>query len=285
MFNDSDSILPLVEIGKADSSRARSLCHILPGFRFYPSEEEILQHYLSKKNGCGTAGNADVYGYDLINELNLYDYQPADLPEGACFLHGNQGRKRHWLCYTESKGGRRKRTRRAKGGFWRKIGKVRHVFDDGGNILLGTRTKFVFFEINSVRAAVRTQWTMYEYALLHHLKASFVLCRVFVKSPAGNSISENILSSSADISLSAVGHVGIQHDESVTPDILEPEINGDHFTKELEDQTASRPVSVASFEFASGISPDLPNDLVGYQLADDLMSILEEDFLELDDLR
>ena len=168
MFNNQDSILPLIEIGGGDSSRTRSLYHLPPGCRFYPSEKELLNHYLTGKNSSVTADRADMYGYDLIRELNLYDYEPSELPEGACFAHGYRGRKKHWFCYTESKGGRR---RRAKGGFWMKIGKVRDVFD-GGNVMLGTSTKFVFYEVNSVKEAVRTPWIMYEYALLHHLKVT-----------------------------------------------------------------------------------------------------------------
>ncbi|XVE94935.1 hypothetical protein REPUB_Repub02eG0052700 [Reevesia pubescens] len=283
MRNNQDSILPLIDIRRGDSSRTRFSHHLPPGCQFSPSEEELLNHYLTGKNSAVAADRADMYGCDLIREFNLYDYEPFDLPEGACFVHGHRGRKRHWLCYTESKG--RRGRRRAKGGFWRKIGKAKDVIG-GGNVVVGTRTKFVFYGVNSVEAAaVRTPWIMYEYALLHHLKASFVLCRVFVKSRARNSVSENLLSSCAEESVSALRHIGIQHDGFLTPDILEAKINCGDFTKELDDPIATRPVSVACFEFPSGIPPDLPIDLVGSQLsADELLSIVEEDFIELEDL-
>ncbi|XP_007017182.2 PREDICTED: NAC domain-containing protein 92 [Theobroma cacao] len=281
MCNNSDSILPLIEI-PGDSSRTRSLYHRPPGCRFFPSEEELLNHYLTGKNSSDASDRADMYGYDLIRELNLYDYEPSDLPEGVCFVHGCRGRKRHWFCYTERKGERSKR--RAKGGFWRKIGKVKDVFD-GENVLLGTKTRFVFYEANSVKKAVRTSWIMYEYALLHHRKASFVLCRVFVKSRAGNSVSENVLSSCAEESVAAVRHIGIQHDGFLSPDILEAEINGDDFTKELDQSISTRSVSVPSFEFPSVVQPELPNDLVGSQLAtNNLWAIVEGNFIELNDL-
>ncbi|XVE55856.1 hypothetical protein DITRI_Ditri03aG0191000 [Diplodiscus trichospermus] len=283
MFNNQDSILPLIDIGRGDSSRTRELYHLPPGCQFNPSESELLNHYLTGKNRSDAADRADVYCYDLIRELNLYDYEPSDLPEDACFMHGYRGRKRHWFCYTESKEGRRRR--RAKGGFWRKIGKARDVFD-GGNVVLGTRTKFVFYEVNSVNSVVRTPWILYEYALLHHLKASFVLCRIFGKSRAGNSVSENVLSSCAEESVSAVRHIGIQHEGFLVPEIVEAKIICDDFTKELDDPVVTRPVSVASFEFPSGIPPNLPNDLVGSWLTtNELLSIVEEDFIELEDLR
>ncbi|TYI82434.1 hypothetical protein E1A91_D05G220000v1 [Gossypium mustelinum] len=280
MSNNQNSNLPLIDIG-GGSSRASSPYHFPPGCRFYPSEEELLNHYLTGKNSSVAADRSDAYGSDFISELHLYDYKPSDLPEGACFVHGYKGRRRHWFCYTKSKGGRGRR--RAKGGFWRKIGKVRDVFD-GGNVKLGTRTKFVFYEMNSVKAAVRTPWIMYEYALLHRHKASFVLCRVFIKSRARNSVSENVLSC-AEETVSAIRHIGIQHDGFLRPDTLEAEINGDDFTKELDDPITIGPVSVASFEFPSGIPPHLPDDMVGPRLTtSELLSIVEEDFMELDDL-
>lgn len=94
------------------------------------------------------------------------------------------------------------------------------------------------------------------------MQASFVLCRVFVKSRAGKSVSENVLSFCAEESVSAVRHIGTQHDGFLTTDNLEPKINGDDFTKELDVPIGTRPVSVTSFELPSGIPPYLPNDLV-----------------------
>ena len=52
---------------------------------------------------------------------------------------------------------------------------------------------------------------------LYHLQASFVLCRVFVKPRAGNSVSENVLNSCAEESVSAVRHIGTQH--GIPPDL------------------------------------------------------------------
>ncbi|KAK8512454.1 hypothetical protein V6N13_082997 [Hibiscus sabdariffa] len=285
MCNNQDSILPLIDIsGKGgDSSRARSVHHLPPGCRFFPSKKVLFDFYLTGKNNPLPADPADIYGYDLISELNLYDYEPFDLPDGTCFVHGYRGRKKHWFCYTKSKG-RGERRRRAKGGFWRRIGKDKDVFD-GGNVVLGTKAKFVYYAVNSVEAAVRTPWIMYEYALLHDLKASFVLCRIFFKPRTGNSVSEDLFSCSAEESVSAFRHIGVQPNGSLRPCIHETEINGDKFTKELACSMATRPVSVASLELPSGIPPDLPNDLVGSRLTTtELKSIVEEDFIELEDL-
>lgn len=59
-----------------------------------------------------------------------------------------------------------------------------------------------------------------------YLQASFVLCRVFVRSQGGTSKSENGLSSCAEETVSTVRHIGIQHGGFCTPHIV-PEIHGD----------------------------------------------------------
>ncbi|GMN35121.1 hypothetical protein TIFTF001_005092 [Ficus carica] len=181
-----------------------------PGIRFYPSEEELVGHYLGGKNA--EAGGGRPEGYDLIGELDLYGCDPFGLPDNACYAYGVGGRKRHWFFYTgggatRERGGKRK----ARNGFWMRKGRMRVVLGRGGRRVLGTRMKFVFYLGNSVRDAVRTNWVLYEYAPLD-LRASFVLCRVFVKSRPTISISENWLVTSAEESISAVRHIGIQHD-------------------------------------------------------------------------
>ena len=105
-----------------------------------------------------------------------------------------------------------------------------------------------------------------------HLQASFVVCRVFSKSRAGNSISDNGLSSCAEESISAVRHIGIQHDGYFTSDTAEAKIQGDNSVdgnneiprypmqlgSELEDQIMTGPVSVASLPFPSVMQPREP---------------------------
>ncbi|KAE8653965.1 RING/U-box superfamily protein, putative isoform 1 [Hibiscus syriacus] len=285
MCNNQDSILPLIDTrGKGgDSSRTKSIHHIPQGCPFYPSKKVLFDYYLTGKNNSVAPDPVDICGCDLIREVNLYDYEPFDLPDGTCFVHGYRGRKRHWFCYTKSKG-REKMRRRAKGGFWRRIGKDKDVLD-GGNVVLGTKAKFVYYAVNSVKAKVRTPWIMYEYALLHHLKASFVLCRVFVEPHTGNNVSENLFSCSAEESDSAFRHIGVRPNGFLRPCIHEAEIKGGEFTKELATSIATKPASLASLELPSGIPPDLPNDLMGSRLtANELQSIVEEDFIELEDL-
>ncbi|KAH9603943.1 hypothetical protein KSS87_019700 [Heliosperma pusillum] len=196
------------------SSSSSSSLTLPPGCRFYPSEDQLITYYLHHKNN--PPSNNVVY--DTINDVNLYDYNPFEMPEITCFRFGYRGQKRHWYCYTAVVDGGeedQRERRRAGFGFWKRKGKVRDVSCNGGKGILGRRKCFIFYmEKFKGRKFVKTDWFMYEYALLDNIKASFVVCRVFVKSRRRNSISEHALSSCGEESVATVRHIGIQHDGS-----------------------------------------------------------------------
>lgn len=155
-----------------DNSAKTMSFSLPPGFQFYPSDEQLLCYYLTNKNAnVDEAGNP--FGYDLIKELDLYEYQPYGLPEKACYSYGNGGRKRHWYCYCKVRVRNGRKSRRAKNGYWSKKGRVREIVKSnnrGGKVILGSRTSFVFYLGDSFETAVRTDWVMHEYALVHHVK-------------------------------------------------------------------------------------------------------------------
>ena len=56
----------------------------IPGFRFYPTEEELVVFYLPNK----IEGTREEVMDKVIPELNIYDYSPWDLPrnhQNFCF--------------------------------------------------------------------------------------------------------------------------------------------------------------------------------------------------------
>lgn len=140
----------------------------LPGFRFYPSGEDLLGHYLRGKN-------ANPVRKGLIKELDLYSYDPSELPESACFPYGRGGGKRHWFCYSTRAVNERRGKRRARNGYWRRKGRMRMVTGPGGNDGLGTRTTFIFYLGNSTEKAVRTNWVLHEYASVTDAQVLFLL--------------------------------------------------------------------------------------------------------------
>lgn len=261
---------------------------LLPGCNFFPSPKQLLKYYLSGKNRCGSEPEN---GFDFIKELDFYNCEPFHLPDVTCYRFGTKGRKMHWFFYVvkgvrERKGGRR----RAKSGYWKPVGQAVDVTDGVAREVLGTRAGFRFYLGMSPKTAVRTEWFMHEYALLQGVKASFVLCRVFVKSFAASSVSEKIVSSCAEESVSAVRHIGIQHDGSLSPNV-EAKLQQDHSVdgnsdasgyplrpnSELQVPAFARHLAAAGFQSLPSIPSSKP-------AVSQLLSIMEGDFMELDDL-
>lgn len=143
-----------------------SLLRLPPGCQFFPSEQQLISHYLTLKN------NGDHFNptsTNLIPEIDLYRFEPFDLPETACFVFGREGKRKHWYCFVNMPRVKRGRgeKRRAGGGFWKRSGSVKDVVGDGvQGVVVGTRKSFVFYLGDSTKSGVRTKWIMYEYALI-----------------------------------------------------------------------------------------------------------------------
>lgn len=142
-----------------------------PGCRFYPSEEQLICYYLTNKNTSAALASSDhnIFGFNAIGELDLYGYEPFNLPDSACFGFGSGGRRRHWYCYT-ARVLKEKGRRKSGVGFWKRKGRVKDVVAGKDKVTLGRRTTFAFYLCNSSKSAVRTDWVMFEYALVDHLK-------------------------------------------------------------------------------------------------------------------
>lgn len=57
-----------------DSSTGSQQPHLPPGFRFHPTDEELVVHYLKKK-----AASAPL-PVSIIAEVDLYKFDPWELP-------------------------------------------------------------------------------------------------------------------------------------------------------------------------------------------------------------
>ncbi|XP_057490134.1 NAC domain-containing protein 72-like [Actinidia eriantha] len=264
-----------------------------PGCRFYPSEEQLVCYYLTHKNNDDRR-----FGFDAINEIDLYNYNPFDLPDTACFRFGRGGRKRHWYCYVGTRVLKQGGRRRSGGGYWRRRGRARDVVG-GGKVVVGTRRRFVFYLGDSLETTASTNWVMYEYALIDRHEASFILCRLFVKSTCQNNNSEHVLSSCGEGSVGTLRHIGIQHDGTITSGIVEGIVHDETSVDKKNEVLAGNvstigAVAHAGVQVPSSVQPNEPvtasgltgaaSMLIGCFAAHHLMSILEEDYIELDDL-
>ncbi|KAJ1279684.1 hypothetical protein BS78_04G173400 [Paspalum vaginatum] len=160
-----------------------------PGFRFHPTDEELITHYLAVK-----AADPRGFAPRAVGEADLNKCEPWDLPSRA-----TMGEKEwYFFCLKDRKYPTGLRTNRATGsGYWKATGKDREIFR--GKALVGMKKTLVFYTGRAPRGG-KTGWVMHEYRLdgKHHAgggrfiipssvragasKDEWVLCRVFKKS-------------------------------------------------------------------------------------------------------
>ncbi|KAJ8899339.1 hypothetical protein K2173_018313 [Erythroxylum novogranatense] len=152
-----------------------------PGFRFYPSDEELVCHYLYKK-----ITNDEVLKGTLV-EIDLHTCEPWQLPEVAR-LNTNEW---YFFSFRDRKYATGFRTNRATtSGYWKATGKDRTVLDPTTREIVGMRKTLVFYR-NRAPNGIKTGWIMHEFRLeAPHMppKEDWVLCRVFHKSKAEDSV-------------------------------------------------------------------------------------------------
>ncbi|KAL3647729.1 hypothetical protein CASFOL_008697 [Castilleja foliolosa] len=146
-----------------------------PGFRFYPSDEELVCHYLFKK-----IANEDVIRGTLM-DIDLHICEPWQLPDMAK-LNSNEW---YFFSFRDRKYATGFRTNRATTtGYWKATGKDRVVLDPTTRGVVGMRKTLVFYK-NRAPNGIKTGWIMHEFRLENPNlppKEDWVLCRVFNKS-------------------------------------------------------------------------------------------------------
>ncbi|RDX84150.1 NAC domain-containing protein 100, partial [Mucuna pruriens] len=150
-----------------------------PGFRFHPTDEELISHYLYRKV---TDTN---FSARAIGEVDLNRSEPWDLP-----LKAKMGEEEwYFFCVRDRKYPTGLRTNRAtEAGYWKATGKDKEIFR--GKSLVGMKKTLVFYKGRAPKGE-KTDWVMHEYRLegkfsVHNLpktaKNEWVICRVFQKS-------------------------------------------------------------------------------------------------------
>nr|GEU31150.1 NAC domain-containing protein 78-like [Tanacetum cinerariifolium] len=162
-----------------DSVSASSLA---PGFRFHPTDEELVRYYLRRKV-CG-----QPFRLDAISDVDVYKVEPWDLPA----LSRLKTRDLEWYFFSvlDKKYGNGSRTNRAtEKGYWKTTGKDRAVYFRSE--LTGMKKTLVYHSGRAPKGE-RTNWVMHEYRLIDKelesagvVQDAFVLCRIFHKSGSG----------------------------------------------------------------------------------------------------
>ncbi|KAE9590650.1 hypothetical protein Lal_00023412 [Lupinus albus] len=153
-----------------------SKLNLPPGFRFYPTDEELLVQYLYRK----VAGH--YFSLQIIAEIDLYKYDPWILPSKAIF-----GEK-EWYFFSprDRKYPNGSRPNRVAGsGYWKATGTDKTITTEGRKV--GIKKSLVFY-IGKAPKGTKTNWIMHEYRLLHSSPNNpttkvdeWVLCRIYKK--------------------------------------------------------------------------------------------------------
>ncbi|GJN10647.1 hypothetical protein PR202_ga28759 [Eleusine coracana subsp. coracana] len=166
------------EVSVINQGEEEQQLELPPGFRFHPTDEEVITHYLTLK-----ALNC-LFTCLVIADVDLNKCEPWDLPNKA-----KMGEKEwYFFCHKDRKYPTGMRTNRATAsGYWKATGKDKEIFR-GRNVLVGMKKTLVFYRGRAPRGE-KTPWVMHEYRLEGKLppnlpraaKDEWAVCRVFNK--------------------------------------------------------------------------------------------------------
>ncbi|GMI93958.1 hypothetical protein HRI_003065100 [Hibiscus trionum] len=122
------------------------------GFRFHPTDEELVVHYLKTKALCLPLPASVIPEFDVL-QTDPWSL-PGDLKENKYFFSTRNGNK--------------KRKRVAGSGYWKPIGKEKPILASGTNEIVGMRKALIFCE-NKCSNGTETSWLLLQYRLADSL--------------------------------------------------------------------------------------------------------------------
>ncbi|KAL8547969.1 hypothetical protein ACS0TY_007311 [Phlomoides rotata] len=124
-----------------------------PGFRFHPSDEELVCHYLYKK-----IANEEVQ-IGTLEEIDLHICEPWQLPDVAK-LNSNEW---YFFSFRDRKYATGFRTNRATtSGYWKATGKDRSIVNSRTLQVVGMRKTLVFYKSRAPNG-IKSGWIMHEF--------------------------------------------------------------------------------------------------------------------------
>ncbi|XP_038888171.1 putative NAC domain-containing protein 94 [Benincasa hispida] len=130
----------------------------LPGFRFHPTDEELVSFYLRRKV------EKRPISLELIKQIDIYKHNPWDLPYGSSKVGDKEW---YFYCKRGRKYKNSIRPNRVTGsGFWKATGIDKPVYSNGGegNECIGLKKTLVYYR-GSAGKGSKTDWMMHEFRL------------------------------------------------------------------------------------------------------------------------
>ncbi|KAF7071055.1 unnamed protein product [Triticum aestivum] len=161
---------------------------LMPGFRFHPTDEELVSFYLKKKI------QQKPISIELIRQLDIYKFDPWDLPKLASTGGETES---YFYCPRDRKYRNSARPNRVTAaGFWKATGTDRPIYSSEGTRCVGLKKSLVFYKGRAARG-IKTDWMMHEFRLPSladtslpksrpidkniPLNDSWTICRIFKK--------------------------------------------------------------------------------------------------------
>ncbi|KAL7128448.1 hypothetical protein ABFS83_14G317800 [Erythranthe nasuta] len=150
-----------------------------PGFRFRPTEEELVGYYLSRKV------NSLKIDLDVIIDIDLYRIEPWDIQERCKTGSVSEQNEWYFFSHKDRKYPTGTRTNRATAaGFWKATGRDKAVHSKEDK-LIGMRKTLVYYEGRAPNGR-KSDWIMHEYRIQaseHEptQEEGWVVCRAFKK--------------------------------------------------------------------------------------------------------
>ncbi|XP_058103626.1 protein SOMBRERO-like [Magnolia sinica] len=148
-----------------------------PGFRFHPTDEELLYYYLRKKVAY------EAIDLDVIRDVDLNKLEPWDLKD-KCRIGSGPQNEWYFFSHKDKKYPTGTRTNRATtAGFWKATGRDKAIHLSNAK-RIGMRKTLVFYTGRAPHGQ-KTDWIMHEYRLDDDnsdvQEEGWVVCRVFKK--------------------------------------------------------------------------------------------------------
>ncbi|XP_033137608.1 NAC domain-containing protein 5 [Brassica rapa] len=124
------------------------------GFRFIPTDEEIVDYYIRLKN----RGGSDTNHVDkAIRAVDICSFDPWELPSKS----RRESRDQVWyfFCRKDNRGERQ--SRKTKSGFWKKTGPTMDIFQKRGDREKIGEKRVLVFHLSGSKS--KSDWVMHEY--------------------------------------------------------------------------------------------------------------------------